>query len=225
MGRRITRKQLKKNDEFVSTMDHLIRKFGDYWKQITIGLGAFLLLVFLWWAFGQWSASRADKASVMLSAAIENFQKAQKDGTVDENIRREFEKIISSYSRTDQSDVARLYLARMDLDADKTDKARSTLIKIKNKHRGDAIGRVAALDLLHLQIASGQGAEVARELEKMVVGRDSTLPRDTALFELGQVYLEEQKPERAQEYFQKIVDDFPDSAYASRAREELKTLG
>jgi len=225
MGRRITRKQLKKNDEFVSTMDRLIRKFGDYWKQASIGLGAFLFIVFLWWAFGQWTSSRADKASVMLNTAITDFQQAQKDGKIDENIRKTFEKVISTYSRTDQSDMARLYVARMDLEEGKVDQARNMLIKVKNRHRGDAIGRVAALDLLHLQISSGQGAEVARELEKMVVGRDKTLPRDTALFELGQVYLEEQKPERAQEYFQKIVDDFPDSAYASRAQEQLKTLG
>lgn len=225
MARRITRKQLKKNDEFVSTMDTLVRKFSDYWKQTVIGLGIFLLAVFLWWIFSQWSSSRQDKASVMLNSAIKVFQTAKTDGTPTEKVRGAFEKVISTYSRTDQSDMARLYLARLDLDAGKVDEARATLVKIKNRHQGDAIGRVAALDLLHLQISSGQGAEVARELEKMVVGRDKTLPRDTALFELGQVYLEEQKNEQAREYFQKIVDDFPDSPYAAKAKEKIQSLG
>lgn len=225
MGRRITRKQLKKNDEFVSTMDRLIRKFSDYWKQTLIGIGAFLLIVFLWWVFSQWSGSRQDKASAMLSSAIKAFQQAQTDNGAGDDIRAQFEKIVSAYGRTDEGDMARLYVARMDLDAGKVDKARNTLVKVKGKHHGDAIGRIAALDLLHLQINSGQGAEVAKELEKMVVGRDTTLPRDVALFELGQVYLEEQKTEQAREYFQKIIDDFPNSPYSTKAKEKLKRLG
>ena len=225
MTRRITRKQLKKNDEFVSTMDRLIRKFSDYWKQTVIGIGAFLLIVFLWWVFSQWSGSRQDKASVMLSSAVKAFQQAQTKNGAGDDVRAQFEKIVSTYGRTDESDMARLYIARMDLDSGKVDEARNAFVKIKGKHRGDAIGRIAALDLLHLQISSGQGAEVAKELEKMVVGRDTTLPRDVALFELGQVYLEEQKTEQAREYFQKIIDDFPNSPYSTKAKEKLKRLG
>lgn len=224
MARRITRKQLKKDDEFVSTMDNLIRKFSAYWKQAAIGLGTFLLLVFLWWVFTQWSSSRQDKASALLHSATEAFRQAQTQSGNKAEIRSDFESVISTYSRTDQADMARLYIARVDLDEGKPDTARSTLVKIKQKHKGDLIGRIAALDLLHLQIASGQGAEVAKELEKMVVGRDKTLPRDTALFELGQVFIEEQKPEQAQKYFQKIVDDFPDSPYASKAKQKLGEL-
>jgi len=225
MGRRITRKQLKKNDEFVSTMDKLIRKFGEYWKQAAIGFGALMLVTLLWWVFGQWSASRQEKAAVKLNAAIESFQEERDQQASQEKIREGFEEIIASWGRTAQADVARLYLARMDLDAGKIDDARALLVRIKERHKGDAIGRLAALDLIHLQIASGQGSEVAKELEKMVVGRDKTLPRDTALYVLGTVYVEEQKPEQAREYFQKIVDDFSDSPYASKARQKLSELG
>jgi len=225
MARRITRKQLKKDDEFVSTMDTLIRKFGDYWKQAAIGFGAILMIILLWSVFGHWSSARQLKASVMLNAAVKTFGETQDHQANSEELRKNFEEIISAYGRTPQADMARLYLSRLDLDAGKTDEARKALVKIRQAHKGDTLGRIAALDLVHLQIASGQGTEVARELEKMVVGRDNTLPRDTALWELGQVYIAEQKPEQAREYLQKIVDDFSDSPYASKAKQTLTELG
>ncbi len=75
MGRRITRKQLK-GDEFVSTVDHLIRRFGEYWKPAAAALGAVIVVVFLWWVGGQWSGSRADKASAQLQVAIDSYQTA-----------------------------------------------------------------------------------------------------------------------------------------------------
>ena len=49
---------------------------------------------------------------------------------------------------------------------------------------------------------------VDHELEAMVVGRDDRLPRDTALYELGEVYVKEQKVEQAREYLQKLVDEY-----------------
>jgi TolA-binding protein len=74
-------------------------------------------------------------------------------------------------------------------------------------------------------VSSGQGAEVAKELEAMVVGRDNQLPRDVALFELGEVFRGEQKIDQAREYYQKLVDEFPESPYLSQARQRLSELG
>ena len=66
---------------------------------------------------------------------------------------------------------------------------------------------------------------MAAELEAMVVGSDPRLPRDVALYELGQLYLTEQDPVRAGEYFQKLVDEFPESPYNNLARQHLMEIG
>lgn len=226
MGRRITRKQLKE-DEFVSTMDSLIRRFGEYWKQALAALGAVLLIVFVWWVIGQWSGKQADAASMKLNQVITTYQEAlapDGDGDIAE-AEVGFAEVIEEYGRTAQADVARLYQASIQLGRGETDTARATLVKLVNGHKDDAIGRLAALDLVRLRTASGQGAEVAAELEKMVVGRSSQLPRDVALFELGEVFIAEQKPDQAREYFQKLVDEFPESPYVSEARKRLGEVG
>ncbi len=226
MGRRITRKQLKE-DEFVSTMDQLIRRFGEYWKHALAAIGAVLLMVFVWWAVGQWSGKQADTASMKLNQVITTYQEAlAPDGGGDlAEAEAGFTEVIEEYGRTSQADVARLYRARIQLGRGETDTARATLVKLVSGHKDDAIGRLAALDLVRLRTASGQGAEVAAELEKMVVGRSSQLPRDVALFELGEVFIAEQKPDQAREYFQKLVDEFPESPYVGEARTRLDQLG
>ncbi|RLE26187.1 MAG: hypothetical protein DRJ65_06070 [Acidobacteria bacterium] len=226
MGRRITRKQMKQ-DEFVSTMDHLIRRFGEYWKQALAVLGAVLLMVFIWWMIGQWSGKQADAASEQLSLAVTVYQEAlaQDGGGNLTDAEAGFAEVIEEHGRTDQADIARLYQARIQLGRGEIDTARATLVQLVNRHKDDALGRLAALDLVRLRTASGQGAEVAAELEKMVVGRNSQLPRDVALFELGEVFVAEQKPDQAREYFQKLVDEFPESPYVAQARQRLAELG
>ena len=85
--------------------------------------------------------------------------------------------------------------------------------------------RLATLDLIHLRVAEGQGTEVAGELEAMIVGRDRSLPRDVALYELGALYVKEQRFDEAREYLQKLVDEFPESPYAGEAQRRLQELG
>jgi outer membrane protein assembly factor BamD (BamD/ComL family) len=58
-----------------------------------------------------------------------------------------------------------------------------------------------------------------------VVGSNTSLPRDVALYELGQLYLAEQNPIQAGDYFQKLVDEFPESPYLNLARQHLMSIG
>jgi len=87
------------------------------------------------------------------------------------------------------------------------------------------LGRLALVDLIHLRVGSGEAAEVAKELEKMLTGKDDSLPRDLAMFELGRVYVKEKKPEQAKQYFRKLVKDFPQSPYQSLAKQQIQSLG
>ena len=226
MGRRITRKQMKQ-DEFVSTMDRLIRQFGGYWKPALAVLCALLVVVFIWWSIGQWSGAREDAASAKLSEVITAYQEAIAQGGSGDLADAEagFAEVIEEYGRTSQGDIARLFQARIELGRGETDTARAALVQLVHRHKDDSLGRLAALDLVRLRTASGQGAEVAAELEKMVVGRNTQLPRDVALFELGEVFVAEQKPDQAREYFQKLVDEFPESGYVTQARKRLGELG
>jgi predicted negative regulator of RcsB-dependent stress response len=223
MGRRITRKQLKQ-DEFVSTVDTFMRWFADRWRPFAIGLAAVCALIMLWWVAGRWSASRADQASYALYQAVTAADEAERTGEIAVAEER-LQEAIDRHGSSDQADMARVYLSRIKMQQGDVETARALLVEVADRHGGDSIGRVATLDLVRLRVGTGQAAEVAQQLEAMVIGQDLSLPRDAALFELGELLVREQEPERARGYYQRLVDEFPESPYRSIASQRLGELG
>ena len=230
MTRRITRKQLKQSDEFVSTVDTVIQWIVDNWRPIVAGLGAVCVVAVAWWLIGMWSESRADDAALALHRAVTTFEGDDSVGQMvpagdADAAEAELQQVIDDYGSSDQADMARLYLARIHFDRGETDAARDLLVGLAERRTDDPIGRVATLDLIHLRIASGQATEVAAELEAMVVGTDTGLPRDVALYELGELYLAEQNPTQARDYFSTLIEEFPESPYLQLAQQRLAELG
>lgn len=220
MGRRITRKQLKQ-DEFISTADTVVSWVVDNWRPFAFGLAAICVVAVLWWGGSRWSSSRAENASYLLHQAVSAID-AGGDTAAGE---QQLQEVIERYGRTEQADMARIYLARLELGRDNPDAARPLLVEVSERRGGDAVGRVATIDLVHLQIGSGQAAEVAPQLEAMVAGEDPRLPRDVALYELGELYVGSQDVDRARSYYQRLVDEFPESPYRAQANQRLSELG
>jgi len=227
MGRRITRKQLKQ-DEFVSFADAVIRWLTDNWRPVLAGVGAVALIALLWWGGYRWAGSRSEAASYDLYEAVSGDPTGMNIGLDFEHsdeAKRKLQEVIDHHRRSEQADIARVYLARFHIEDGDLDAARDLLVEVVGRHNRDAIGRAATLDLIHLRIASGQAAEVAQELQAMLAESEPRLPKDTALHELGELYVREHDTDRAREYFQKLVDEFPESPYLTQARQRLGELG
>ena len=220
MARRITRKQLKE-DEFVSAVDSFFHWFSDNWRPLAVGLVTICAAALAWWAVDSWTESRSGAASYALNEAM---QAAAGEGGI-EKAEAELREVVNRYGRTDQGDAARLYLARIHLDRGETDAARDLLLRVSERQRRTALGQLATVSLLKLRVESGQAAEVAGELEAMVASPDPRLPKDVALYELGQLVARLQGAEAARSYFQQIVDEFPESPYRALASQRLAELG
>jgi predicted negative regulator of RcsB-dependent stress response len=216
---------MMKENEFISFFDELAHWFTANWRPVAAGLGVVVVVVLGWWGASAWSGSRADEASYLLSRAEKALEgDGTGPGSVDaaEPLLRE---VVERYGSTHQADAARLYLARIELGRGETETAREALRELAAGRRGTAIGGVAALDLLHLRIAAGQGAEVANELQAMVSATDPALPRDTALYELGMLLIKEERLTEAKDQLDRLVKEFPESSYRFAAQQKLSELG
>jgi predicted negative regulator of RcsB-dependent stress response len=223
MGRRITRKQLKQ-DEFISTADSMVHWVIANWRPFVFGLAALCVVVVAWWAGTRWTGSRAERASYLLHQASAAVDEATQGGDA-AAAEAKLQEVIDRYGRSEQADMARVLKARLRIDRNDLDGARTLLVEVSERRGGDAIGRVATLDLVHLQVATGQASEVAPQLEAMVSGEDLRLPRDAALYELGQLFVANEDPARARSYYQRLVDEFPESPYRAQASQRLAELG
>jgi len=131
--------------------------------------------------------------------------------------------VTSRYWLTPEARVAAVFLARIAMDRGDAALAIRKLGEVTSRRSADPVVRLAMLDLVRLRIAKGEGAQLVPDLEAMVAGKDPRLPRDTALFQLAQVWEHEGKPQEATRCYRKLVEDFPESPYRADAQQRLSS--
>lgn len=235
MARRLTRKQIKK-DEFVTVVDRLIHWAGENWRQALIGLGAALAIGLIYWGVTTFLASRTDSAGLALANALTQYSapvgekgvaattKFANDAERLAAAEKAFQQVASHYWLTPQARVAKLYLARIAAERGERDRALQLLGDLASKRSSDPVVRLAMLDLIRMRLAKGETAELVPQLEAMAAGQDPRLPRDTAMYELARLWDRAGKPEEAAKMYRKILEDFPESPYALDARQHVASV-
>lgn len=237
MGRRLTRKQIKK-DEFITFVDRAVQWTGQNWRQAAIGLGAVLAAAVVWWGVTAFLGSRTDAASQAISSALAAYNapvgsaapadakvKFATDAERLAAAEKAFESVKSRYRFTPQAKIAELFLARIAADRGDAPQAIRLLGELASSRSSDPVVRLAMLDLIRLRVARGEGLQLVSELEAMAAGKDPRLPRDAALFHLAEIWQHEGKPQEAARLYRKLVEDFPDSPYRADAQQRLASAG
>mgnify|MGYP003694157255 CR=1 FL=1 len=87
---------------------------------------------------------------------------------------------------------------------------------------GDNIyGQMAKLGLAESQARSGQFDQAINTFRELSLRKDGRLPVDGILMQLGRAYLDAGKRAEAQQTFNRIVEEFPESPFSGDARREL----
>ena len=90
---------------------------------------------------------------------------------------------------------------------------------------GDGIyGQMARLGQAQAQARAGQYDPAISTFKQLSTRTDTSLPVDGILMQLGRTYLDAGKPADAQQTFNRLVEEFPESPFSSDARKELDTL-
>jgi TolA-binding protein len=93
------------------------------------------------------------------------------------------------------------------------------------RREGDSVnGQMARLGLAEAQALAGQYDQAINTFKEMAQRKDGPLPIDGILMQLGRTYREAGKPADAQQTFNRIVQEFPESPFSQDAKRELDTL-
>jgi TolA-binding protein len=93
------------------------------------------------------------------------------------------------------------------------------------REAGDTFyGQMARLGLAEAQTRAGQFDSAINTFKELAQRKDGPLPIDGILMQLGRTYEEAGKRADAQQTFNKLVDEYPESPFSGDAKKELDTL-
>jgi hypothetical protein len=90
---------------------------------------------------------------------------------------------------------------------------------------GDGMyGRMAKLGLAEVQAQTGQYDPAIATFKELAQQKDGPLPVDGVLMRLGRTYVDAGKRTEAEQTFNQLLTEYPESPFAADARRELETL-
>jgi TolA-binding protein len=126
------------------------------------------------------------------------------------------------YPNSDAGITARYHAAGVLAGLGRYPEAEQRFKEVSDKAGSSIYGRTAKLGLAESQIAQGKYDPAIAIYTDLSRDTASQIPLDSVLMQLGRAYVRAGKKEEAIRAFNRIVEEFPQSVYASDARKEME---
>jgi predicted Zn-dependent protease len=136
-----------------------------------------------------------------------------------------FKVVADAYPSTDAGLYARYQQAATYMSLENPTQAAATYQQVVDRAGSNSIyGQMARLGVAEAQTRAGQYDQAINTFKELSMRKDGPLPVDGILMQLGRTYLVAGKRADAQQTFNRLVEEFPESPYTSDARRELENL-
>lgn len=238
MSQRLTRKEMKQKDQFLTSMESTLDYGKSHLKPILLGAGGLVGVVILGVLVTAYMRHRTELAGEALHEAVQTLDapvtgldsaEGEDLTFADEASRRAkarelLEEVQASFGSSDSADLANLYLAKLAAEEGDLATAQDLWTKYSKGAEKSIVAAQVQMNLLALERQQEGAAAVVDRLKEMLESDSSVLPDDVVLFELGSALEELSREEEALPYFQRIVDEFPRSQYSFDARQKTTQL-
>jgi TolA-binding protein len=121
--------------------------------------------------------------------------------------------------------TARYHLAGAYASLGQTNDALREFDDVIKRAGGDSLyGRMAKLGRADTQMRANQVDAAIASWKELAAQKDTNLPQDAILMELGRAYMQKGNKDEARKTYTELVEQHPDSVYTSEARQELESL-
>ena len=206
---KIDRRKLRRPDEFITRSAKMIEYVQVNKKKVLLIAGGVLLVFLAVFAYRMYRGGQEDRASSLVSMAIEGFGKNPTNSAP-------FERIIHSYSGTKGAHLAGLYLAHSLYRKGEAERAAKAYQKLTEDS--------AAPELLRTEAILGQGYALVtlkrcKEAESAFkqTPENASFAQQQAQLAIGQCYELKGDPHEAVKRFQEFAGRFPQSPLLTEA--------
>lgn len=239
------RHKLKGND-FAASVARARAVITDRSREVTTTVIVIVVAVVLVGGFFGWRASRDAKATDLLANALAVAEApvvappppapgspppVQQPGTFRterDRLEAALPRLLEAadkYPNTDAGVTARYRAAGVLAELGRYAEAEQRYQQVIDKAgRSSIYGRTARLGAANAQLAQGKNDAAVATLKELSTDSNSQLPLDGVLMQLGRAYLQAGKKDEATRAFTRVVDEFPQSLYASEAKDKIQEL-
>jgi TolA-binding protein len=135
-----------------------------------------------------------------------------------------FKAVADAYPNTDAGLYARYQEGATWMMLDNPTEAATAYQQVITRAGNRIYGQMARLGLAEAQARAGQYDQAINTFKELSLRKEGPLPVDAILMQLGRTYLDAGKRLDAQQTFNRIVEEFPESPFTTDARRELESL-
>ena len=135
-----------------------------------------------------------------------------------------FKAAADAYPSTDAGVYARYQEAATTLALGNSMQATAVFQQVIDKAGTSFYGQMARLGHAEAMARAGQYDQAINTYKEMAQRKDGPLPVDGILMQLAKTYLEAGKRADAQQTFNRLIEEYPESPFTGDARRELETL-
>ena len=221
---RMTRSELKAQDEITSTLGRLTETAINRKKEVMVGAVVLLAVAGLLFGWRTYASGRDASAQKQLGAVISAFHDpgVKVDKERFEKTIAEAQKTMSSYGSTHAASMAQYYMALSQDGLGDQPNAVKNLEEVIG--RGDAeVKPVAQFALAGVYKKHGEFQKAIDVLKQLEAA--GTYSKSAVAYELGNTAEAANQKDVAQEAYSKIIKDSPDSPFRADAETALKRMG
>jgi hypothetical protein len=232
------RHRLKEN-ELSSAISDATARLAEQKQTASLISGAVLVVVLIAGGYWAWHTRSETRAQVLLAEGMAVVQArveppkpdaagkvAQAPGTYPTiNARAEagatkFMQVANQYPSTKAGIAARYYAASALMMLGRPAESATRYQEVLDKAGAKSFyGRMAQLGVVEAQIHAKQFDQAIAKAQTLAnAADDENMPKDATLMELGRAYAAAGKKAEAKQTFEKVLADFPESAFGEEAR-------
>jgi tetratricopeptide (TPR) repeat protein len=224
-----------KQDEFASWLETIIGWVDAHRDEVRIGVGVGVVLLAAFGALAYFQSHRAREAERAYQDALAAFEapvtteldpgaerpSGQVFATAEDKFKTAaaaFEGVSRRYGSMDLGVRARYYAALSRIELGQYAEAEKTLRELQGAGGDELVPELSRLALAGLYRRSGETDRAVEAYRGVASSPQTTLPRDYALSCLAATLEDAERYVEARAVYRELVEEFPSSVYAARAR-------